>query len=140
MGNDHLRVPGARNLPPVKLTWYEGARDGKRNLPPSELFPSGFQPSDSGSLFMGSKGKMYSPSDYGSDQVLWPEAQYKDFKDPEPALPRIKGGHDEDENQKREWIEAIRGASRTLPCRTSSTHQRLRNRCSWATSRFVRAR
>ena len=33
--------PGRGNLPPVKLTWYEGAKDGKRNLPPDDLFPRG---------------------------------------------------------------------------------------------------
>ena len=82
--------PARGDLPPVKLTWNEGARNGKRHLPSANLFPAGFQPSDSGSLFIGSKGKLYSPSDYGSKQVLWPEAQYKDFKDPEPTLPRIK--------------------------------------------------
>jgi len=106
--------PARGGLPPVKLTWNEGARNGKRNLPSADLFPAGFQPSDSGSLFIGSKGKLYSPSDYGSEQVLWPEAQYKDFKDPEPTLPRIKGGHDQDENQKREWVEAIRAGKPSI--------------------------
>ena len=62
--------PARGDLPPVKLTWNEGARNGKRNLPSADLFPAGFQPSDSGSLFIGSKGKLYSPSDYGSEQVL----------------------------------------------------------------------
>jgi predicted dehydrogenase len=100
--------PARVGLPPVKLTWYEGAKDGKRNLPSTDLFPAGFNPSDSGSLFIGSKGKMYSPSDYGSEQVLWPEAAFKEYKDPEPSLPRIKGGSDEDDNQKREWVQAIR--------------------------------
>ena len=28
--------PARGNLPPVKLTWYEGAKDGKRNLPPKQ--------------------------------------------------------------------------------------------------------
>jgi predicted dehydrogenase len=106
--------PARGSLPPVKLTWNEGARNGKRNLPSPDLFPAGYQPSDSGSLFIGSKGKLYSPSDYGSEQVLWPGQAYKDFKDPEPSFPRIKGGHDEDENQKREWIEAIRAGKPTV--------------------------
>ena len=33
--------PARGNLPPVKLTWYEGAKDGKRNLPPSMFSPTG---------------------------------------------------------------------------------------------------
>jgi predicted dehydrogenase len=100
--------PARGKLPPVKLTWYEGAKDGKRNLPPDDLFPKDFKPSDSGSLIIGSLGQMYSPSDYGAQQKLWPVEKFKDLKDPERVLPRIAGGHDEDDNQKREWIEAIR--------------------------------
>ena len=41
--------PARGDLPPVKLTWYEGARDGKRHLPSPELF-QGEKPSDSGTL------------------------------------------------------------------------------------------
>jgi len=100
--------PARGNLPPVKLHWYEGAKDGQRNLPPAELFPADFKPSDSGSLLIGSKGKMYSPSDYGSKQVLWPEEQYKDYKDPAPFIPRIEGGKGTDDSHKKEWVDAIR--------------------------------
>jgi predicted dehydrogenase len=100
--------PARGDLPPVKLTWYEGAKDGKRNLPSPDLFPAGANPTDSGSLFIGSKGQLYSPSDYGSAQVLWPEEKFKDYKDPEKTMPRIQGDGGEDDNQKREWVEAIR--------------------------------
>ena len=100
--------PARGNLPPVKLTWYEGAKDGQRNLPPDDLFPKDFKPSDSGSLIIGSLGQMYSPSDYGDEQKLWPEEKFKDHKDPERILPRIEGGRNEDDNQKREWVAAIR--------------------------------
>ena len=92
----------------MKLTWYEGAKDGKRNLPDAKLFPAGFNPSDSGSLMIGSKGQMYSPSDYGSEQKLWPEERFRDYKDPKPTLPRITGGKGDDDNQKLEWFQAIR--------------------------------
>jgi len=100
--------PARGDLPPVKLRWYEGARDGKRNLPPESLFPANFKPSDSGSLMIGSKGQMYSPSDYGSSQALWPEEKFKDYKAPTPFIPRIEGGKGNDDNQKKEWVEAIR--------------------------------
>jgi predicted dehydrogenase len=100
--------PERNGLPPVKLTWYEGAKDGKRNLPPDDLFPRDFKPSDSGSLMIGTLGQMYSPSDYGAEQKLWPEEKFKDLKDPERILPRIEGGGNEDDNQKREWVAAIR--------------------------------
>jgi predicted dehydrogenase len=106
--------PARENLPPVRLTWYEGAKDGKRNLPSPDLFPAGFNASDSGSLFVGSKGKLYSPSDYGSDQVLWPEAEFKDYKDPARTLPRIEGDGGEDDKQKREWVQAIRAGKPSI--------------------------
>jgi len=100
--------PAREGLPPVKLTWYEGAKDGNRNLPAPSLFPEGFNPSDSGSLMVGSQGQMYSPSDYGSEQKLWPEERFRDYKDPKPTLPRIAGGKNEDDGQKLEWFQAIR--------------------------------
>ena len=85
--------PARGDLPPVKLTWYEGAKNGQRNLPHKRLFPdSGFQPSDSGSLLIGSKWRMYSPNDYGAVQMLWPAGEYKDLKVADRILPRIEGG------------------------------------------------
>ena len=92
----------------MTLTWYEGAKGGQRNLPPDDLFPKDFKPSDSGSLMIGSLGRMYSPSDYGAEQKLWPEEKFRDVKDPERILPRVEGGGNEDEKQKREWVAAIR--------------------------------
>jgi len=81
---------------------------------PRPASSAGYQFIDSGSSFIGSKGKLYAPSDNGADQILWPEAQYKDFKDPAPSLPRIKGGHDEDRDQKQEWVEAIRAGKPSI--------------------------
>ena len=100
--------PARGPLPAVTLTWYEGAKDGKRNLPPDDLFPKDFKPSDSGSLMVGSLGQMYSASDYGAEQKLWPEEKFRGITDPERILPRIEGGGNEDEKQKREWVAAIR--------------------------------
>ena len=69
--------PARGNLPPVKLTWYEGAKDGKRNLPPASVLPDrGLAPSDSGSVMVGSRWRMYSPNDYGAKQVVWPKDDY----------------------------------------------------------------
>jgi len=101
--------PARASLPPVKLTWYEGAKDGKRNLPSARLFADrGVQPSSSGALLIGSKWRMYSPNDYGSVQMLWPNGDYHDIKVPEPSFPRIAGSREQDEAQKREWVQAIR--------------------------------
>jgi predicted dehydrogenase len=107
--------PARGNLPPVKVTWYEGAKDGKRNLPRKELFPdSGFQPSDSGSLSVGSSWRMYSPNDYGAVQMLWPVGSYHDIKVPEPTLSRIEGARGIDDGQKLEWVQAIRAGKPQL--------------------------
>jgi len=101
--------PARGSLPPVKLTWYEGAKNGKRNLPPNRLFPDkGFQPSDSGSLLIGASWRMYSPNDYGAVQMLWPKGEFKDIKVPEPSLPRVTGARGIDDAQKLEWVQAIR--------------------------------
>jgi predicted dehydrogenase len=101
--------PARGDLPPVKLTWYEGAKDGKRNLPPKNVFPdNSFQPSDSGALLVGSKWKLYSPNDYGARQMYWPAGKYVDLKIPEPTLPRLEGGRGIDDDQKAEWVAAIR--------------------------------
>jgi predicted dehydrogenase len=101
--------PARGNLPPVALTWYEGAKNGKRNLPDPRLFPDrGLQPSDSGSLLVGSDWRMYSPNDYGAVQILWPKGDYKNLKAPEPTLSRISGARGTDDAQKLEWVQAIR--------------------------------
>lgn len=107
--------PARGNLPPVKLTWYEGAKNGKRNLPPAAIFPDkGLAPSDSGSVIVGSRWRMYSPNDYGAKQVVWPKDDYTDLKAPEPSLPRHQHPRDIDANQKREWVQAIRAGKPSI--------------------------
>jgi predicted dehydrogenase len=76
---------------PVKLYWYDG---GKR--PEASLF-SGQQPSDSGAMVVGDKGKLYSPGDYADKFVLLDGAE-------EPKVEFEKSpGHFE------EWVNAIKG-------------------------------
>ena len=122
--------PARGNQPPVKLTWYEGAKDGQRNLPPSSLFPDGFKPSDSGSLLIGSKGQMYSPSDYGSEQVLWPEPRFKHVMLPRIASARLTPTTPRNVSGSRPSAPA----SRRSPCPISTTPRTSPSRCSWATS------
>jgi predicted dehydrogenase len=87
----HFEFPATDARPPVKLTWYDGGK-----LPPAELF-EGKTPSESGSIVIGDKGKLYSPSDYGSDRVLMGGAQEVEVSYPESP------GHFE------EWVRAIKG-------------------------------
>jgi hypothetical protein len=91
----------------VKLTWYEGARDGQRNLPPSDLL-DGKTPSSSGSLLIGERGSIFSPSDYGSDQMLLPEKQFEGKQPPSLSEEQKRAqGREIDQNHKGEWVRAI---------------------------------
>ncbi len=76
---------------PVKMVWYDG---GKRC--PAELL-EGQDPSASGALIVGEKGKMYSPNDYGSSYKLMGGAEEMEVEfTPSP-------GHF------TEWVNAIKG-------------------------------
>ncbi|MGE5609285.1 MAG: Gfo/Idh/MocA family protein [Bacillota bacterium] len=86
------------NMPPVKLTWYDG---GKLPPRPADLEPGREMGSpDGGTLFIGDKGTILTP--LGGAPRLIPESKMKDFKRPDPFLPRSIGHH-------REWVEACKG-------------------------------
>ncbi len=105
--------PARGDLPPVKLTWYEGARDGKRHLPPPELF-QGETPSSSGSLLVGEKGSIFSQSDYGADQLLLPAGRFEG-KQPATTTEELKRqGRNSDADHKAEWVRAIREGDPTI--------------------------
>jgi predicted dehydrogenase len=99
--------PARGNLPPVKLTWYEGARDGQRNLPAAELF-QGKVPSDSGSLLVGESGSIFSPSDYGADQSLFPVEKCTGRQPVVADGERKARNKLADKAHKEEWVRAIR--------------------------------
>ena len=101
--------PAREGLPPVKLTWYEGARDGERNLPPSSLF-GGQEISTSGSMLIGSEGSIFSPSDYGAEQKVLPLDRFADKQPQDPVDPaeRKGRGKSSDVKHKAEWVRAIR--------------------------------
>ncbi len=71
-----------RTLPPVTLTWYDS---GKK--PPQQL-GDGKRLSSSGTIFVGEKGRLYTPSEYSLRHVLLPEEKFADYKGPDPYLPR----------------------------------------------------
>jgi predicted dehydrogenase len=81
----------AAELPPVTLTWYHG---GKK---PSLLDEEQAKYFGSGVLFVGEKGRLL--ADYTRRQLL-PEAEFKDFKAPDPFIPNSIGHH-------KEWVNAI---------------------------------
>lgn len=89
--------PARRDLPPVKLTWYDG---GKKPDILATLKTADGKPLDfgSGQLFIGEHGMII--SDYGRNMVL-PAEKFADFKRPEPTIPASIGHH-------KEWLQAIR--------------------------------
>lgn len=87
--------PARGELPPVKVIWYDGEKNGRRNLPSEELLP-GVKLSDSGSLLIGKSGMLFSPNDYGASFKLYPEKDFADYQAPSPTLPRVGGRHHQD--------------------------------------------
>jgi len=97
-----FQTPGAAS--PIKLTWYEGRKDGKLVLPPEDLL-QGQKFSGSGCLVVGEKGTLYSADDYGSSRKLLPEKSFTGFTLPPKKLPRNNRG---DDGMKMEWVQAIK--------------------------------
>jgi len=83
---------GARgDMPPVKLTWYDG---GLRPPRPEEL-ADGQQFGANGILFVGDKGKMFG-------HTLLPDSLRRDYGKPPQMIPRSPGHHEE-------WMQACKG-------------------------------
>lgn len=89
--------PARENMPPVKMTWYDGGLTPPR---PEELEPGRKMGDGGGVIFVGDKGKLMC-STYGSNPRLIPEAKMREYKRPEKTIPRSPGIHEE-------WIEAIK--------------------------------
>lgn len=110
--------PARGSKPAVALHWYEGARDGARVLPPSDLLAKVLHPgetaADSGSLLIGTKGMLFSPNDYGAKFRLVPEKEFTGVQldKPEKGPAGVTSG--EDSYQKQEWVEAIRAGKPTM--------------------------
>jgi predicted dehydrogenase len=83
--------------PATRLTWYQGAMK-------PEAWLSGDIPKwDSGVLFVGEKGNLV--SDYGRN-ILLPENEFRDYKRPDPTIPKSLGHH-------AEWIHACKTGAPT---------------------------
>jgi predicted dehydrogenase len=95
----HFEFPANDWRPAIKFCWYDG---GKR--PDKELL-DGDDPKKSGCLVIGSKGKLYSGTDYGGIDKLYGEAAklYGDKGEKSDVAFEESPGHFE------EWIAAIKG-------------------------------
>jgi predicted dehydrogenase len=91
------KFPARGDLPPVKLTWYEGVRAPR----PEELEDERRMPGQGGILYNGTKGKIMAGV-YGNGARIIPEARMKEVGKPPQKLPRVKGTHEMD------WIRSCK--------------------------------
>jgi predicted dehydrogenase len=87
----HYQFPARDDMPPVRVTWYDGGLKPPR---PEELEEER-ELESGGTLFVGDKGKMLG-------HRLIPESRMKEYKKPPQILPRSPGHFEE-------WIEACKG-------------------------------
>ena len=62
--------PATKTRPALKMFWYDGGK-----MPSMDLFRGIQKPSDSGSMIIGSKGRMYTSGDYGENARLMDDLQ-----------------------------------------------------------------
>jgi hypothetical protein len=86
---------GARG--PLTLFWYDGIQ-----RPPGALVGRR-EVAKNGAILVGSKGTLYSIEWTGADWHLLPKDKFRDFKPPQPSLPRAPEG-----SQHREWVQACK--------------------------------
>ncbi len=96
------QFPARGEMPPVKLTWFDG-----RLLPPVHpiLAEEGKKYGSNGALFIGEKGLIMHGSHGAGGLRLYPDSLNKNYKRPEPRIPRVphgSGGHAQD------WVRACK--------------------------------
>ena len=95
----YYEFPKRGNLPPVKLTWYDGGL-----LPPkSEDLGDARMNPGGGLMYVGTKGKLIQDT-YGLEPRLFPSPHPASTNPPPQKLKRI--AHEEHEMN---WVEAIKG-------------------------------
>jgi len=115
-----VEFPSRGSSPACTLHWYEGRKDGKKLLPPTELVEKAVALDtnkgrkgklvDSGSILVGSKGIAYSPNDYGSEVFFSTGTTANGGS----KLETFKSNNGGDTGQKREWVEAIKAGKPEL--------------------------
>ena len=126
------QFPARGDLPPVKLTWYDGLRPSR----PVELEDGRrMGHTEGGSLFKGSKGKLVAGV-YGEGPRLIPESRMKEYNTPEKTIPRVEGSHEMD------WVRACKSGGKagadfeysgplTEVCLLGNVARRMDTRIEW---------
>jgi predicted dehydrogenase len=126
-----FRFPARGDLPPVKLTWYEGTRPPR----PDDLEQNRKMPDEGGALIKGSKGTILFGV-YGDSPRIIPESKMKELKLPEKTIPRVNGSHEMD------WVRACKSGqpagadfaysgSLTETCLLGNVAKRIDGRIEW---------
>ena len=107
----HYKFPARGELPPVRLTWYDGGLQPPR---PEEL-PAGRELPGFGLLFVGDRGKMLATYNQGFE--LLPSSLTSQIEGIRPTLPRIDSPAGINDNltlsfHHREWLDACKGGPR----------------------------
>ena len=84
-------------MPACRMHWYERRR-------PAAAVLNGIEPRGSGCLIVGSRGRIYTDSDYGDSIRLLPLADFREYRPPNAQMPRSPGHH-------AEWIRACKGGA-----------------------------
>ncbi len=95
----YYEFPARGNMPPVRLTWYDG---GLTPAKPAEIGDENLN-GEGGILYVGSKGKMLQET-YGLNPRLLPDSKHASTARPKQVLPRIPH-----EAHEMNWVDAIRG-------------------------------
>ena len=100
----HYQFPARGGLPPVKLTWYDGAL-----MPPGLEALGAGQMSDGGVLYVGDRGKLVHET-YGDNPRLLPQSLHDAVGTPPQKFARVGTSHE------MNWVDACKGrAEATSP-------------------------
>lgn len=98
-----MQFPARGDMPACKYFWYDNARRPQLLLDDKLMVNGKPQKWGAGVLFVGDKGMLL--CDYGQ-RFLLPQDNFKDYKAPEPTIPKSIGHH-------AEWIKACKDGSPT---------------------------
>lgn len=95
--------PARGTMPPVDIYWYDNGNKPKRpeGIPADQELGDG----ENGSLFIGDQGFL-TAGEYGGLPRLLPDERMKDYKKPDPTLPRVEGS-----SHYRNWTDACKGGA-----------------------------
>jgi len=92
-----MEFPARGERGPVKLFWYSGVE----RIPRPEGLEPDKQPPGTGAVLIGDKGVITHGSHGAGGVRLVPESRMKEYKQPSPTLPRVRGHHED-------FLDAIR--------------------------------